>query len=106
MFSGGGATWGMPTTIGTGRLPAAVIGRDGHRYVYWIDEDPAVVKGKVYDASDQLLEDTFTAIDAVDEDGLAVDESVESQGKHRIVLLVNQGGTLKSFKSFNGIDFV
>lgn len=99
-----GANWTMPETISlSGNTPAAEIGLNGRRYIYWLDGGD--VKGKILDASDQTLEDEFTAISGVDEEGLAVSESVIAGGKHRIVILAVQGGTITSFQSFDGINF-
>lgn len=90
------------TTIADGRLPAILVSVDKKKYVYWIDDGN--VKGKIFDSAGNTLKDTFTAVSGVDEDGLAVDESFEVEGSHRIVLMVKVSGTITQYVG-NGITF-
>lgn len=103
-----GETWSMPTTISdTGTCPAFVLSDSGTRFYYWLEEegDTFTIKGQIRDAQDTVIEDTFTVKPGVEGVGLAADESVGSNGLHRITLLYVENGELSSSVSNNGKDF-
>ena len=98
-----GRSWSMATTVGSGKQPAAVIGRNGVQYVYWVDGTD--VKGTLASRTGSTMVATFVAVSGVDDDGIAVDEWVDSQGVHHIRLLVVIGGTLTQYDSVDGVIF-
>lgn len=103
-----GETWSVPTTISsTGSCPAFVLSYSGTRFYYWLEEDgdTFTIKGQIRDALDSVIEATFTVRAGVEGVGLAADESVGSDGLHRITLLYVEGGELASSVSANGKDF-
>lgn len=98
-----GGSWSVATTIATGKTPAACIGLDGIRWVYYISgSDPYQVDGKIYDAAGTLMETVTGVVTNVDEGSLAVDESPAQGGRHRIVLWASTSGSLTMYVSTDG----
>jgi hypothetical protein len=104
-----GEAFTMATTINaTGRKPAAVIGRNGYRYIYWIDDDGPVlsVYGQIRDPAGNVVKATFaTGITDVEDAGIAVDESATSGGQHRLALYVVESGAIVQYTSPDGETF-
>jgi len=102
-----GQTFSVATQISTSgeaSMPAACIGKMGHHFVYWIDGGTDV-KGVIYDNSLEEIEPEFTAIPGVDNDGLAVAESVKAGGIQRIVAFCIQAGDLFQYIGPSGRNF-
>lgn len=102
-----GQTFSVATQISTSgeaSMPAACIGRQGNHFVYWIDGGTDV-KGVIFDNALNELEAEFTAIPGVDNDGLAVDESIEQGGVQRIVAFCIQSGDLFQYIGPSGRNF-
>lgn len=98
-----GGTWSVATTVGTGKTPAAFIGLNGMRHVYYIvGSGPYQVDGKIYDAAGTLLESLTGVVTNVDEGSLAVDESPAQGGRHRVVLWASTAGALTMYVSTDG----
>jgi len=99
-----GVTWTMPTTIAPGTFPTLLISRAGMKYIYWVDG--TAVKGKILSATDEVIQNTFTAINTVDADsGIAVDESFTAKGVYRVTLAYIEGATAKTQTSQDGKTF-
>ncbi len=98
-----GASWSVSTVVATGKTPAACIGLNGMRWVYYISgAGPFQVDGKIYDAAGTLLESVSAVVSNVDEGSLAVDESPAQGGRHRIVLWASSSGSLTMYVSTDG----
>lgn len=105
-----GESWTVPTTIGSNGLAAAMVySPTGSRYYYWLEDQgggSAHIKGQIRDALDSIVEPTFTVLTGVSTAGIAADESIASDGLHRVTLLyVDSNQTLTSIVSNNGKDF-
>ena len=91
-------------TIANGVKPAFVIGRDGNRYIYWIDG--TAIKGQITDRADTVLQASVTAVaSGVDDECIAVDEDVTNGGNRRLVLIDVESGSLTQRTSDDGITF-
>lgn len=103
-----GETFTLARTIGSGVKPAFIIGRDGTRFIYWVDG--VSIKGQMTDRADTILQvsgmDTFTVINTgVDDECIAVDEDVYNGGNRRLVLIDVESANLVERKSDDGITF-
>lgn len=100
----------MATTISTGSdngKPTQVICNDGTRFIYWIKgSGPYAIYGRIEDNSGAVLQSEFavTGIGAVDDAGIAVDESTVL-GARRLVLQVIQSGAVVYYTSTDGRTF-
>jgi hypothetical protein len=91
-------------TIANGVKPTFIIGRDGNRYIYWIDG--ASIKGQITDRADTVLQASLTVVaSGVDDECIAVDEDVTNGGNRRLVLLDVESGSLTQRTSDDGITF-
>lgn len=98
-----GASWSVATVVASGKTPAACIGMNGIRWIYYISgSGPFQVDGKIYDAAGTLLESVAAVVTNVDEGSLAVDESPAQGGRHRIVLWASSSGSLTMYVSTDG----
>ena len=91
-------------TIANGVKPTFIIGRDGNRYIYWIDG--ASIKGQITDRADTVLQASLTVVaSGVDDECIAVDEDVTNGGNRRLVLIDVESGSLTQRTSSDGITF-
>jgi hypothetical protein len=91
-------------TIANGVKPTFIIGRDGNRYIYWIDG--TAIKGQITDRADTVLQASLTVVaSGVDDECIAVDEDVTNGGNRRLVLLDVESGSLTQRTSDDGITF-
>jgi hypothetical protein len=98
-------TFTLMRTIATGKKPIIVIGRDGNRYIYWLDGTS--IKGEKTDRADTILATGFTVVaSGVDDECMAVDEDVYSGGIRRLVLFDVEGGSVVQRTSEDGETFV
>jgi hypothetical protein len=96
--------WTLMRTIANGVKPTFIIGRDGNRYIYWIDGTS--VKGQITDRADTVLQASLTVVaSGVDDECIAVDEDVTNGGNRRLVLLDVESGSLTQRTSSDGITF-
>ena len=85
-----------------------VFAPKGTRYYYWLEDAGGgsyTIKGQIRDALDSVIESTFTVLEGVQDGGLAADESIGSNGLHRVTLFYQESDELKSIVSNNGKDF-
>lgn len=99
----GGFTFGTGTLIGTGTMPAADIGLNGIRYVYWYDS--GAIKGRRYDRAGTALEAAFTAIASSDNNTFDVTVLPIAGGVNRVVIDYVVGGVLSRMTSQDGVTF-
>jgi len=98
-------TFTLMRTIATGKKPIIVIGRDGNRYIYWLDG--TAIKGEKTDRADTILATGFTVVaSGVDDECMAVDEDVYDGGKRRLVLFDVESGSVVQRTSEDGETFV
>jgi hypothetical protein len=98
-------TFTLMRTIATGKKPIIVIGRDGNRYIYWLDGTS--IKGEKTDRADTILATGFTVVaSGVDDECMAVDEDVYDGGKRRLVLFDVESGSVVQRTSEDGETFV
>jgi hypothetical protein len=98
-------TFTLARTIATGKKPIIVIGRDGNRYIYWLDG--TAIKGEKTDRADTILDTGFTVVaSGVDDECMAVDEDVYSGGIRRLVLIDVESGSLVQRTSQDGLTFI
>jgi hypothetical protein len=98
-------TFTLARTIANGVKPCIVVGRDGTRYIYWIDG--TAIKGERTDRADNILEtNTVVVASGVDDECISADEDVYNGGNRRLILIDVEGGNLVERKSDDGITFV
>jgi hypothetical protein len=100
-----GTTWSTPVTIASaGTHSTFEITRDGRRLAYWVDG--TAIKGKIYDARDNVMVDTFTAIaSGVDDQSIDASESISSGGIWGVDLLYIASGAVTVKHSTDGQTF-
>lgn len=97
-------TFTLARTIANGSKPIIVIGRDGNRYIYWLDG--VAIKGEKTDRADTVLSSGFTVVNSgVDDECLAADEDVYSGGNRRLILIDVEAGSLTQRESLDGENF-
>jgi hypothetical protein len=101
-------TWTLSTTIGNGSKPFIVIGRDGNRYIYFLDG--VAIKGRITDRAGTIQQvagqNNFTVINGgVDDECIAADEDVFNGGNRRLILIDQESGSLVQRESLDGITF-
>jgi hypothetical protein len=95
----------MARTIANGVKPFIVIGRDGTRYIYWVDG--VAIKGERTDRADTILNtNTVIVANGVDDECISADEDVYNGGNRRLILIDVESGNLVERKSDDGITFV
>jgi hypothetical protein len=102
-----GDSWEVATTIEAGpgkKKPAACIGRENLRFIYWIDG--TAVKGQIRGNDDAVVEATFTAYAGpVDDQPMVARERVLAGGKRQLVLEVIISGAVTELYSTSGLTF-
>jgi hypothetical protein len=100
-----GSTWSTPVTIAAaGTHSTFEITRDGRRLAYWVDG--TAIKGQIYDARDNVMVSTFTAIaSGVDDQSIDASESVSSGGIWGVDLLYISSGAVTVKHSTDGQTF-
>lgn len=94
----------LAISLATGTKPAMVIGPDRKRYYFWIDG--TAIKGKIYDAAGNVLENTFTAVaSGVDDKGISVEARTLEGGDTRIVLMYVSSSTVTAVEATDGKTF-
>lgn len=97
-------TFTLMRTIANGVKPTIVVGRDGNRYIYWIDG--VAIKGEKTDRADTILSTGFNAVaSGVDDECITADEDVYLGGNRRLILIDVEGGTLTQRTSLDGVTF-
>jgi hypothetical protein len=95
----------MARTIANGVKPFIVIGRDGTRYIYWVDG--VAIKGERTDRADTILDtNNIVVASGVDDECISADEDVYNGGNRRLILIDVESGSLVERKSDDGITFV
>jgi hypothetical protein len=95
----------LARTIASGVKPFIVIGRDGTRYIYWVDG--VAIKGERTDRADTILNtNTVIVASGVDDECISADEDVYNGGNRRLLLIDVESGNLVERKSDDGITFV
>lgn len=85
--------------------PIVIIGRQNVRHLYWVDGTD--IKGELRDASDTVIESTFTATTGVDpDDGCTVDEYVVEGGQKKLHMVCVKSGVRTHLDSTDGKTFV
>ena len=98
-------TFTLARTIASGAKPCIIVGRDGTRYIYWIDG--TAIKGERTDRADNILETgTVVVASGVDDECISADEDVYNGGNRRIILIDVESGNLVERKSDDGMTFV
>ncbi|MCW5943321.1 MAG: hypothetical protein KIS66_13900 [Fimbriimonadaceae bacterium] len=88
-----GGRWTLATTLGSGSYPTVCSSDDGTIYCYWIDGTD--LKGKLLDASFNVLKGPFVAKTGVDAGGIDCFVSRGSRGSSRVGLVWSEGGVAK-----------
>ena len=95
----------LARTIGNGVKPCIVVGRDGTRYIYWLDG--VAIKGERTDRAGTILDtNNIVVASGVDDECISADEDVYNGGNRRLLLIDVEGGNLVERKSDDGITFV
>lgn len=99
----GCATFGSPSTVGSGEKVTADIALSGTEYVYWLDGTD--IKGRRYDRAGNALEAEFVAVAGVDDEAISVTVLPISEGVERVVLRYVAGGVRMVATSQDGVNF-
>lgn len=85
--------------------PIVIVGRQNVRHLYWVNGTD--VKGELRDASDTVIEPTFTATTGVDpDDSCTVSEYVVEGGQKKLHMVCVKSGVRTHLDSTDGKTFV